>query len=86
MESMSEQLRNHQSVSSFSMTSGDGEQLTVNSNGKSIDDVYILLAKKDKDLQLVAELGKVLLEKNDQLSKANEKITEEYSRKLEVSF
>ena len=52
---------------------------------KSIDDVYILLAKKEKDLQLAAELGKVLLERNDELSKANERIAEEYSRKLEVS-
>lgn len=53
---------------------------------KSIDDVYILLAKKEKDLQLAAELGKVLLEKNDELSKANERITEDYSHKLEVSL
>lgn len=52
---------------------------------KSIDDVYILLAKKEKDLQLAAELGKVLLERNEELSRANEKITEEYSHKLEVS-
>lgn len=53
---------------------------------KSIDDVYILLAKKEKDLQLAAELGKALLEKNDELSKANERITEDYSHKLEVSL
>lgn len=55
-------------------------------NAKSIEDVYILLAKKEKDLQLAAELGKVLLEKNDELSKANERIAEEYSHKLEVSY
>lgn len=57
----------------------------ISGDGKSIDNVYILLAKKEKDLQLAAELGKVLLEKNDELSKANERITEDYSHKLEVS-
>lgn len=53
---------------------------------KSIDDVYILLAKKEKDLQLAAELGKALLERNDELSKTNERLAEEYSHKLEVSL
>jgi hypothetical protein len=52
---------------------------------KSVDDVYILLAKKEKDLQLAAELGKVLLERNEDLSRANERMAEEYSHKLEVS-
>lgn len=56
------------------------------SGARSIDDVYILLAKKEQDLQLAAELGKVLLERNDELSKANERIAEEYSHKLEVSM
>lgn len=85
LESLSEQLRNHQ----LGITSGGDIERSYLSNGgsttKSIDDVYILLAKKEKDLQLAAELGKVLLEKNDQLSKTNEKIAEDYSRKLEVS-
>lgn len=75
LESLSELLKNHQI----------NENLSATSSSKSIDDVYILLAKKEKDLQLAAELGKVLLEKNDELSKANERITEDYSHKLEVS-
>ena len=33
---------------------------------------------------LAAELGKALLEKNEELSKENEKIAEEFSHKLEV--
>ena len=53
--------------------------------GDKLESVYMLLAKKDKDLQLAAELGKVLLERNDELSKANERIAEDYSHKLEVS-
>ena len=35
-------------------------------------------------LVLAAELGKALLEKNEELSKENEKIAEEFSHKLEV--
>lgn len=94
LESLSLMLRDHQTSGDASdqstVTSGitGNQQSTGNQSaaGKSIDDVYILLAKKEKDLQLAAELGKVLLEKNDELSKANERITEEYSHKLEVSF
>lgn len=73
---LSEQLRNHQASHELQQVTGAGS---------SIEDVYILLAKKDKDLQLAAELGKVLLEKNEELSKTNERITEDYSRQLEVS-
>lgn len=82
LESLSQLLKSHQQENGYQeQQSPTGS----NSNAKSIDDVYILLAKKEKDLQLAAELGKVLLEKNDELSKANERITEEYSQKLEVS-
>ncbi|RWS17799.1 hypothetical protein B4U79_01678 [Dinothrombium tinctorium] len=42
------------------------------------------LAQKEKDLILAAELGKALLERNEDLTRANERITEEYSHKLEV--
>lgn len=81
LESLSEMLKNHQQQQQ-EMNGSEGSGMSA---AKSIDDVYILLAKKEKDLQLAAELGKVLLEKNDDLSKANERITEEYSQKLEVS-
>ncbi|KAL1482060.1 hypothetical protein MTO96_034042 [Rhipicephalus appendiculatus] len=46
-------------------------------------DVYSQLAQKEKDLLLAAEIGKELLERNSDLSRQNERLTEEYSRKLE---
>ena len=39
---------------------------------------------QERDLILAAELGKALLEKNEDLSKQNEKIAEDFSQKLEV--
>ena len=56
------------------------------SEGSSSDreDIYAQLAQKERDLILAAELGKALLEKNQELSKRNECLTEEYSQKLEV--
>ncbi|KAK7869128.1 hypothetical protein R5R35_006594 [Gryllus longicercus] len=47
-------------------------------------DVYGQLQKKEKDLILAAELGKALLEKNEELSRQNEKIAEDFSQKLEL--
>jgi len=47
-------------------------------------DVYGQLAQKERDLLLAAQLGKALLEKNEELSMQNEKIAEEYSRQLEI--
>lgn len=46
-------------------------------------DVHSQLLAKDRDLILAAELGKALLEKNEDLSKQNEKIAEDFSQKLE---
>ena len=43
------------------------------------------LALKERELILAAELGKALLERNNELTLANERITEDYSHKLEVS-
>lgn len=48
-------------------------------------DLWAQLQKKESDLLLAAELGKALLEKNEELAKQQEKIIEEYSKKLEVS-
>ena len=48
------------------------------------EDLLIQLQQKEKDLILAAELGKALLDKNEELSRANEKIAEEFSHKLEV--
>lgn len=49
------------------------------------DDVYSTLAEKESNLLLAAELGKALLSRNENLLQENEKITEDYSRQLEVS-
>ena len=54
------------------------------SDGVSEGDVRAQLAQKEKDLILAAELGKALLEKNEELSQQNERIAEEYSQRLEV--
>ncbi|KAE8740202.1 hypothetical protein FOCC_FOCC014282 [Frankliniella occidentalis] len=48
------------------------------------EDVYAELQRKEKDLILAAELGKALLEKNEELSRQNERIAEEFSQKLEI--
>ena len=45
-----------------------------------------LLAQKEEDLLLAAELGKALLEKNEQLSSENERTAAEYARHIEVSY
>lgn len=49
------------------------------------DDIYRQLAQKDKDLLLAAELGKALLEKNEELNQKYELLQEEYSQVAEVS-
>lgn len=72
----SDELMNEQSRELInSDTEMEGENLNV----------YQQLAQKEKDLILAAEVGKALLERNEELTLANEKITEEYSHKLEVS-
>ena len=48
------------------------------------EDLRIQLIQKEKDLILAAELGKALLEKNEELNEANEKMAEEFSKRLEV--
>ena len=54
--------------------------------GAKEEDLRSLLAAKERDLILAAELGKALLEKNEDLNKQNEKIAEECSQKLEVGI
>lgn len=51
----------------------------------SPEDLWTQLQQKEADLVLAAELGKALLEKNEELKKQQDNIIEEYSRKLEVS-
>ena len=62
---------------------------TGSSSSSSTDpanqDLYTQLAQKEQDLLLAAQLGKALLEKNEELSMLNEKMAEDYSKQLEVS-
>ncbi|KAH9641636.1 hypothetical protein HF086_009982 [Spodoptera exigua] len=48
-------------------------------------DLWAQLQQKESDLLLAAELGKALLDKNEELKKEQERVTEEYSKKVEVS-
>lgn len=60
--------------------------MEIRPESKSGDgDLWSQLQQKEADLVLAAELGKALLEKNEELVKQQEKIIEEYSIKLEVS-
>lgn len=49
-------------------------------------DVWTQLQQKESDILLAAELGKALLEKNEELVKQQEKLIEDYSAKIEVSY
>ena len=62
----------------------ENPELTDSAMNKSDENLLSQLQQKEKDLILAAELGKALLDRNEELSRANEKITEEYSHKLEV--
>ncbi|XP_076641837.1 bicaudal D-related protein homolog [Halictus rubicundus] len=50
---------------------------------EDLEDPVELLKKRDRDLVLAAELGKALLERNQELTKQSEALMEEYSSKLE---
>ena len=60
-------------------------EISADHDDEAEDDVYRQLAQKDKDLLLAAELGKALLEKNEELSQKYELLQEEYSQVVEVS-
>ncbi|KAK8766118.1 hypothetical protein V5799_007101, partial [Amblyomma americanum] len=60
-----------------------GREVAADDDEADPGDVYSQLAQKEKDLLLAAEIGKELLERNSDLSRQNERLTEEYSRKLE---
>ena len=47
--------------------------------------IYQLIEEKEKDLVLAAELGKALLDKNEEISHRREMITLDYTQKLEVN-
>ena len=47
-------------------------------------DIYKVIQEKEHDLMLAAELGKVLLDKNEEISQIREKIVLDYTQRLEV--
>ncbi|CAH1967937.1 unnamed protein product [Acanthoscelides obtectus] len=61
-----------------------GREGRVDASQVAPQDLWAQLQQKENDLVLAAELGKALLEKNDELKKQQEQIVEEYSKKLEV--
>ena len=54
------------------------------SSSSSEEDVYTALANRERDLMLAAELGKALLEKNEELQRKHDQAVEEYTAKIEV--
>nr|XP_019545187.2 bicaudal D-related protein homolog isoform X2 [Aedes albopictus]XP_019545188.2 bicaudal D-related protein homolog isoform X2 [Aedes albopictus]XP_029724309.1 bicaudal D-related protein homolog isoform X2 [Aedes albopictus]XP_029724317.1 bicaudal D-related protein homolog isoform X2 [Aedes albopictus]XP_029724324.1 bicaudal D-related protein homolog isoform X2 [Aedes albopictus]XP_029724329.1 bicaudal D-related protein homolog isoform X2 [Aedes albopictus]XP_029724341.1 bicaudal D-related p len=61
----------------------DMETRPPDSGQISDKDVWAQLHQKEADLLLAAELGKALLEKNEELKKQQEKLIDDYSVKLE---
>ena len=51
---------------------------------ESHEDLYAKLESQENDLMLAAELGKALLDKNEEISKDRETIVLNYLNKLEV--
>ncbi|KAL3857337.1 hypothetical protein ACJMK2_012014 [Sinanodonta woodiana] len=58
--------------------SGEGSEPQVEE-----EDLKTQLDQKEKDLMLAAELGKALLERNQELERRSEQLTEEYNQKYE---
>ena len=49
-----------------------------------MDGLYAQLDQKEKDLTMCAELGNVLLEKNEELRRQNEALEKEFAENVEV--
>ena len=62
---------------------GGGGQTEVVAPVK-VEGLYAQLEQKDKDLTLAAELGNVLLEKNEELRRQNEALEKEFAENVEV--
>ena len=61
------------------------EMITVCKPDTDTPSIYQLIEEKEKDLVLAAELGKALLDKNEEISQRREMITLDYTQKLEVT-
>ena len=51
---------------------------------ENVGNIIKLIQEKDKDLLLAAELGKALLDKNEEISHHRERIVLDYTQRLEV--
>lgn len=62
---------------------------SLQTRGASIEDLsedpMELLRQRERDLVLAAELGKALLERNQELTRQSEQLAENYANKVEVS-
>lgn len=76
----------NESIDMMNSTSQQSISTTTTTTTNQNDILLIRLAKKEKDLILAAELGKALLDRNEELSRMNEKLNEEYTKNIEVSF
>ncbi|XP_022251732.1 bicaudal D-related protein homolog [Limulus polyphemus] len=82
-------LQEMQQTSNYNNLNGNLEDYLRNSESRSTKfngenhDVHSQLTQKENDIILAAQLGKALLENNDELSRENERLTEEYSFILE---
>ncbi|XP_068902448.1 bicaudal D-related protein homolog isoform X1 [Tenebrio molitor] len=56
----------------------------IDHNQCPTEDIWTQLQQKENDLLLAAELGKALLEKNEELKKQHEAVIDDYSKKLEA--
>ncbi|KAH0549275.1 hypothetical protein KQX54_007543 [Cotesia glomerata] len=54
-------------------------------NDDDVGNPHELLKQRERDLVLAAELGKALLERNQELTRQSEAIAEEYANKLELT-
>ena len=75
----------HESNRRMSIVSNDGQNGHANGHAATANsDVYSQLAQKETDLILAAELGKALLEKNQELKRNNDAMAGGYEAKIEV--
>lgn len=61
-------------------------KLVCDSQCGDSDDVYVEHGENDIDLDLAAQLSKVLLHQNEQLQRTNEQTIHEFNQKIEVRF
>lgn len=83
---LGENLGGDQSVDRDDDVTYDDNYADVSDEEQEDDgDVYAQLARKERDLLLAAQLGKALLEENEELRRQNMALSQECSQRMEVS-